>query len=1071
MTGCLPHDSAHHSPQAFYTLATHPQGQGTTAPCHTRDSSDPGPVSAYPDPSQPDTDFLDQRRPYSADPTFQQPYVGPVSAEPSSGQCQCCPSQHQSDVKVLQPQESGHPASSETSPFFHPHLPGSGHVPQITHAAGSQFSETSEAQQHQYHFGRSTHIVHSQQQPAALAQEVAQGRLLGQSFGTVVSQIQAPAPHHPCHRPSEQQRYRVPTDTQPPLTRPVDCVAPWQHSAGPCSIQSPIARSSPPHTATSSFLAPTSASQYPSHSIVGSAVSTVQQKGGQPEYHHQQAVTPAVCQQPYHRPASPSIMLDRKPTLQVMTDRSPASPVGDAARSPHFMYPERHSSSPSVSVAPSSADSLYTSPGKHEANWDVVTAPKAAEMDSPMHQVQWEQCNVPAGGVEADSETCSSVLEDSSSSSREQSPFSTMAKSLSLHSPEHPPSPLTRKSPQPEMMASNREDLGEEVEGSGDAHTSSPSYESEFHPSKFKRRLHERYMLSLKDTSEAPQKIKEESIDNDEKCDSDNDSGSRQFVPKLERADSPAFSDSHMPKSARRSSLGGDTALAENTEVGATSADEGDVFMEPTMLERTKSKPSSLHQREPLDLSRAYPFSSFRSSSGSSPLLDPEHLSPASKISPVFRSPHRLPYSPHGLMSPQSQSPLCSVPEGGRIFNFNVPSPLEGVHSDSDLISPSPMSPRIFTFPPHSSLQNPMSEVNRLALSPRAPYTPPPFMRSKPYTSGLAHSARWGDEADFYSKRSLSESDMTYLCPMCGHVFASNDSLAKHIAKHLPSETVRSGDTKIHYCKVCNRSFSRSDMLTRHMRLHTGLKPYECYDCGQVFSRSDHLNTHRRTHTGEKPYRCPHCPYSACRRDMITRHMRTHTKQSSRRSRYLSVPDEGDNYKPSGSVSSTDRTDSQDFSVSGHCSVSSVDSVESESTHSPHPPPYQGTSADSALSPDQDRLPHGSQSSHFSHKMLDKAGEGQAGLEGGSSYNRFMQYRKGRNWSTTSVESVDSEEAVIREVLVDDAFLDTDPQPSRPGEKDRMEDEVENQADMVGLEAQNLQKCFISSQTPGKNGS
>ena len=126
-----------------------------------------------------------------------------------------------------------------------------------------------------------------------------------------------------------------------------------------------------------------------------------------------------------------------------------------------------------------------------------------------------------------------------------------------------------------------------------------------------------------------------------------------------------------------------------------------------------------------------------------------------------------------------------------------------------------------------------MSEVNRLAVSPRAPYTPPPSMRSK------LGGHRWmaEDQGAYDGKRSLSESDMTYLCPVCGQVFPTNDNLAKHMAKHLPTETVRTGpggDNKVHYCKVCNRSFSRSDMLTRHMRLHTGLKPYECHDCGQV---------------------------------------------------------------------------------------------------------------------------------------------------------------------------------------------------------------------------------------------
>ena len=80
-------------------------------------------------------------------------------------------------------------------------------------------------------------------------------------------------------------------------------------------------------------------------------------------------------------------------------------------------------------------------------------------------------------------------------------------------------------------------------------------------------------------------------------------------------------------------------------------------------------------------------------------------------------------------------------------------------------------------------------------------------------------------------------------------------------------------------------------MLSRHMRLHTGLRPYECHQCGQVFSRSDHLHTHLRTHTGEKPYHCSQCLYAAPRRDMVTRHMRVHLRGKPRKGRRSSSAD------------------------------------------------------------------------------------------------------------------------------------------------------------------------------------
>ena len=306
---------------------------------------------------------------------------------------------------------------------------------------------------------------------------------------------------------------------------------------------------------------------------------------------------------------------------------------------------------------------------------------------------------------------------------------------------------------------------------------------------------------------------------------------------------------------------------------------------------------------------------------------DPDLLSPsmirASSPSVFQRSPH---LQQQLVQSPQS--PLCSVPEGDRIFHFNFPSPFEGAHIHSDpenFGTPSPMSPGLhFTFPPRAALLSANSEVNRLAVSPRAFYPSQTIPIHTPPHRG--HPVSYGEGHIKESRRTFSDSD-AYLCPVCGQVFPSYDNLAKHMAKHLPTETVRTGDNnKIHYCKVCNRSFSRSDMLTRHMRLHTGLKPYECTDCGQVFSRSDHLNTHKRTHTGEKPYRCPQCPYAACRRDMITRHMRTHTKRSAKRGKYLSVPERESHEVRKSSVSSTDTTSSQEMTRT--YSASSGDSLD-----------------------------------------------------------------------------------------------------------------------------------------------
>lgn len=177
---------------------------------------------------------------------------------------------------------------------------------------------------------------------------------------------------------------------------------------------------------------------------------------------------------------------------------------------------------------------------------------------------------------------------------------------------------------------------------------------------------------------------------------------------------------------------------------------------------------------------------------------------------------------------------------------------------------------------------------------------------------------------EWHQMQSRVNQTLVNQCFICKQTFPGFDNMAKHVAKHLPTEVKTDNNNRVHMCKVCNRSFSRSDMLTRHMRLHTGLKPYECKECGQVFSRSDHLNTHKRTHTGEKPYQCPECPYAACRRDMITRHMRIH-KDGSKKRRRLGMVYCKDSISGS-SVESTDSTPSRAESMSGNSFDSSFES-------------------------------------------------------------------------------------------------------------------------------------------------
>ena len=164
------------------------------------------------------------------------------------------------------------------------------------------------------------------------------------------------------------------------------------------------------------------------------------------------------------------------------------------------------------------------------------------------------------------------------------------------------------------------------------------------------------------------------------------------------------------------------------------------------------------------------------------------------------------------------------------------------------------------------------TDVSSLTLSEVRPSTPPQrFAVAGPevlYTSlPAAHqsltepvhhrspfSSHW--HRHYLRGRHLSssvEDPAMFTCPVCSAVLPSYQHLTDHMADHVtssppapppdagePSELEAAGldagggGKVVHLCPICQRSFSRGDMLTRHVRLHTGVRPYECSLCSQV---------------------------------------------------------------------------------------------------------------------------------------------------------------------------------------------------------------------------------------------
>ena len=138
------------------------------------------------------------------------------------------------------------------------------------------------------------------------------------------------------------------------------------------------------------------------------------------------------------------------------------------------------------------------------------------------------------------------------------------------------------------------------------------------------------------------------------------------------------------------------------------------------------------------------------------------------------------------------------------------------------------------------------SEV--MSTSPRLSL-PESFLHRLPSGSHWYHHRSRGRQ----SSSASVDDPAAFTCPACSLVFMSYQHLAEHMVDHIttsppppPLEPGEHGNTEgtgqdtgagqkaVHLCPICQRTFSRGDMLTRHVRLHTGIRPYECNLCSQV---------------------------------------------------------------------------------------------------------------------------------------------------------------------------------------------------------------------------------------------
>ena len=92
-----------------------------------------------------------------------------------------------------------------------------------------------------------------------------------------------------------------------------------------------------------------------------------------------------------------------------------------------------------------------------------------------------------------------------------------------------------------------------------------------------------------------------------------------------------------------------------------------------------------------------------------------------------------------------------------------------------------------------------------------------------------------------------------------------------------PSPSCKSTTKPKVRCKVCNKLYATKGILQTHMRLHTGLRPYECNTCKRSFPQKSNLlahvkSAHKHDTNSKKQYQCDICHRWYTRKEALKAH-------------------------------------------------------------------------------------------------------------------------------------------------------------------------------------------------------
>lgn len=119
-------------------------------------------------------------------------------------------------------------------------------------------------------------------------------------------------------------------------------------------------------------------------------------------------------------------------------------------------------------------------------------------------------------------------------------------------------------------------------------------------------------------------------------------------------------------------------------------------------------------------------------------------------------------------------------------------------------------------------------------------------------------------------KKDKHKESAHWVCEICGKLFVHRASHYSHIKSHMPPK---------YACDQCDYKTWHKYDLVKHIRIHTGVKMYQCEYCTASYYTSSNLTGHiRRNHMKQRPFQCHLCRMTFFDRTKLNRHVDSHNE-------------------------------------------------------------------------------------------------------------------------------------------------------------------------------------------------